>query len=337
MSRAAWITGRESLRERLAKPEQVDASAPEAELPQYLESFLAHLRLLVGVPFEYLVPDERLLPLESIRFFYLDRSWTDRLVDGAIAVGKIGTREQTHHVARDPAVKGQLDLTERAVRVLQRGLATLEDAKAQAPSDPAGVVTGFLLRSAAVCSWPHMDVRAFDAVVPENWQPGDANTPDEATKHQLRTLRLERLSPSILVALFDGVPKLVWCEEPHHGVPFGVVPKGTGFVVPRRRATGEPEGTPIAVPVRKSRPRVIAVSQLRAALEAARQAEIRARRSSTMPDQTGSAAFAIELLAPPWRQRFQDKSAATIEDARIPIATRIGDNPTQAALKELLS
>ena len=90
--RPAWITGSQALRSRLANPGQVAESAPEAAMPPYMESFLAHLRLLVGVPFEYLVPDARLLPDESIRFFYLDRSWTDRLVDGAISVGKIGTR-----------------------------------------------------------------------------------------------------------------------------------------------------------------------------------------------------------------------------------------------------
>ena len=82
--------------------DQIDASIPESTLPPYMEMFLAHLRLLIGVPFDYLVPDARLLPDESIRFFYLDRSWTDRLVDGAIAVGKIGTREQAHHQAHAP-------------------------------------------------------------------------------------------------------------------------------------------------------------------------------------------------------------------------------------------
>ena len=86
---------------------------PESALPSYMEMFLAHLRLLIGVPFDYLVPDARLLPDESIRFFYLDRSWTDRLVDGAIAVGKIGTREQAHHQAHAADVHVPLDLTER--------------------------------------------------------------------------------------------------------------------------------------------------------------------------------------------------------------------------------
>ena len=108
--RAAWVTGSQSLKERLAAPQQVAAPTPEAEMPAYMESFLAHLRLLVGVPFEYLVPDSRMLPDESIRFFYLDRSWTDRLVDGAISVGKIGSREQAHHQAHAPGVRQQLDV-----------------------------------------------------------------------------------------------------------------------------------------------------------------------------------------------------------------------------------
>src|SRR5579884_3078499 len=129
--------------------EQIDASVPESTMPPYMEMFLAHLRLLIGVPFDYLVPDSRLLPDESIRFFYLDRSWTDRLVDGAISVGKIGTREQAHHQAHAPAVNQQLDLSERIVRVLQRRLADFPTAKQNndANQAPADIITGFLLRS----------------------------------------------------------------------------------------------------------------------------------------------------------------------------------------------
>src|ERR1022692_4870704 len=117
--RTPWINNSTALRARMAKPYQVNSTDPEAGMPPYMESFLAHLRLLVGVPFEYLVPDSRLLPDESIRFFFLDRSWTDRLVDGAIAVGKMGSREQAHHQAQSPAVCQQLDVTERGVRDLQ--------------------------------------------------------------------------------------------------------------------------------------------------------------------------------------------------------------------------
>src|SRR6185312_5334268 len=113
--RLAWTSGAVALRARMLNPSQLQAPSPEAEMPPYMESFLAHLRLLIGVPFDYLIADSKLLPDESIRFFYVDRSWTDRLVDGAISVGKIGTREQAHHQVHAPAVDQQLDVSERIV------------------------------------------------------------------------------------------------------------------------------------------------------------------------------------------------------------------------------
>ena len=109
----------------------------------------------------------------------------------------------------------------------------------QSPTDVSsgGIITGFLLRSAAVSGWPSMDVRAFNTILPAN--EGDVNSPDyqkwlqAAAAAQLRTLRLELLSPSVLLALFDGVPQLVWCEEPHHGVQFGLKVANNGVFVTR--------------------------------------------------------------------------------------------------------
>src|SRR6185369_6245257 len=135
--RPAWTTGATALRARMANPVQVAAPVPEAEMPPYMESFLAHLRLLIGVPFNYLVPDSRMLPDESIRFFYLDRSWTDRLVDGAISVGKIGSREQAHHQAHAAGVRQQLDVTEIGVRDLQRSRVTFLDLRKNPPQGSA--------------------------------------------------------------------------------------------------------------------------------------------------------------------------------------------------------
>ena len=57
-------------------------------VPRDLRQWLARLRLLEGVPFAYLVADSELLPPESIRFFYLDRNWTDALVQGALSVAR---------------------------------------------------------------------------------------------------------------------------------------------------------------------------------------------------------------------------------------------------------
>ncbi len=334
--RAASIDNQNALAERMVAKEQVQASVPESAMPRYMELFLAHLRLLIGVPFEYLVPDARLLPDESIRFFYVDRSWTDRLVDGAIAVGKSGTREQAHHQAHSPDVQSQLDLTERVVRTLQRGLPASAD-----PVEAAGgIVTGFLLRSAAVAGWPSMDVRAFSSIVPSSQGNLDgasaANWAKSADAAQLKTLRLELLSPSVLLALFDGIPKLVWCEEPHHGIEFGVATDDdTHFFLDRHEASGTPEqgAAAVAVPVRAANRRVVAVAQLRKQL-----AQL---DDPKLVPQSGSAAFAIELLQYPWRQRFQGAESERRHSSgafvsKYEVASVITDANVRDAVTELM-
>jgi hypothetical protein len=342
--RAAWIQSKTALTERLKRPIQLDVTEPESEMPPYMEQFLAHLRLLVGVPFDYLVPDERLLPDESIRFFYLDRSWTDRLVDGAIAVGKIGTREQAHHHGHAPAVHQQLDLTERIVRVIQRGLKGFTDAKSDPNADtsPADTVTGFLLRSSAVSGWPHMDVRAYKTVISEKFQPSD----EYPKSQQLTTLRLELLSPGVMIALFQGVPQLVTLEEPHAGVMFGVhvnngVPKlylrdnfGEQIPVPHT----SDQYYDLEVPFRSTNARVVHVTELYKRLN-----QIRSKVPSAVPI-TGSASYAIAVLDPPWRQRFE----GTVDNAGTQstsggfvahrfVAQRVADAATLNQIEDLVS
>jgi hypothetical protein len=342
--RLSWINSSQALRERMLVPQQVADTDPEAEMPPYMESLLAHLRLLVGVPFDYLVPDARLLPDESIRFFYLDRSWTDRLVDGAIAVGKIGSRDQAHHQARSGPVSQQVDQTERIVRDLQRkrdSFANLKNNNDQNQT-PADVVTGFLLRSAAVSGWPHIDVRAYSVDIPESPQPFDPASP-QVLAAQLMTLRLELLSPSVLLALFQGIPQLVIIEEPHHAVQFGVHTTAGGTLqIDLRNQQGQQilDGSsnpiPLNVPVRAGTSRVIDVKALYNALANAKNT------NPSMPAINGSASFAIEVLNPPWRQRFE----GTVDEAGgggaigfvpfLTIAARVTDKATLTAVQQLL-
>jgi hypothetical protein len=335
MMRTASITSPAALAERMTAKDQIDASVPESGMPPYMEMFLAHLRVLIGVPFDYLVPDVRLLPDESIRFFYVDRSWTDRLADGAIAVGKTGTREQAHHQAHAADVQAELDLTERVVRILQRGL-RLSD---QRDLSPARVLTGFLLRSAAVTGWPAMDVRAFSTIVP----PYTGNPDDpaagqwaiQAAAAQLPTLRLELLSPSVLLAIFDGIPELVWLEEPHHNIEFAVQTRNdVSFFLDRHGAVGQVEsGPPVPVPVRLANNRVVAVAALRD--------ELATLTGPPVLPQTGSAAFAIELLNYPWRQRFEGAQSRrrASSGAFVPkyeVASVITNPEVRTAVTELL-
>jgi hypothetical protein len=337
--RAPWITNVAALRARMVNPAQLQAPSPEAEMPPYMESFLAHLRLLIGVPFDYLIADSRLLPSESIRFFYIDRSWTDRLVDGAVSVGKIGSREQSHHQAHGASVQQQLDVSEKIVRVLQRGLQDFPTAKSVSDQNaqPADLVTGFLLRSAAVVGWPHMDVRAFSGDVPAGIDPSQIDP-----QLMLPLLRLERLSPSVLVALFRGVPSLVWCEEPHHGVQFGVEQDNLGrLFIPVRDASGHLvlsaniAQTQIPLPMRTGGRRVVAISQLRKDIIQKDQA-LSSQGLPHLPAQTGAAGFAISVLNPPWRQRFQGTGGRGAFQGGISVTAAVDRPALNLAVKELL-
>jgi hypothetical protein len=353
--RSPWIQASTALKERLRRPIQLDTTEPESEMPPYMELFLSHLRLVVGVPFDYLVPDDRLLPDESIRFFYIDRSWTDRLIDGAIAVGKIGTREQAHHQGHAPAVNQQVDLSERIVRVIQRGHTSFTDAKKDndPKKDPADTITGFLLRSSAVSGWPHMDVRAYQTDVPEKFDPADPNV----QPLQLKTLRLELLSPGLMIALFQGVPQLVILEEPHNGVVFGLHNDGGIDKIYLRDDTGHqiqippnpppppppaPQPPPsfydMALPFRSTNSRVIHVTELRRRLNQARV------QHPTAVDVLGSASFAIAVLDPPWRQRFEGtvdmagtQSTSGGFVANLQIAQRVAQTTTFQAVENLVA
>ncbi len=196
-----WVTA-----QLFADPTQRQA-APLPVLPDGVRDWLASLRLLEGVPFAHLVADDRLLPPESVRFFYLDRNWTDALVQGALSVGAVTAADRAELQTAYPRVRDELDTAERQVRV---------PGNEQAMVGPADVPTGFLLRSRAVSGWPALHVRAYRTPVADD-SDDTLDGPD-----RLHLLRLERLAPAVLLAIFDGVPATVHVEEPRTGLQFGV-------------------------------------------------------------------------------------------------------------------
>jgi hypothetical protein len=126
----------QTLAAALVNVEFVAAALSESDVPASLVSWLRQLALLKGVPFGYLVPHEAMLPPESIRFFTVDPSWIDALLEGACSIGRASSASEK----QDAAVIAKLF------------------AAAQLP--PA--VTGFVLRSAVVSGWPGLEVTAYD-------------------------------------------------------------------------------------------------------------------------------------------------------------------------------
>ena len=273
-------------------------------VPGELRRFLARLRLLHGVPFSYLVPDAALLPIESMRFFYIDRAFTDALVQGALSVGTISSADRTQLEAVYPHIRSEVDEAERAIRRPQG-----EERLAGAGS----TITGFLLRSRVVSGWPNLHVRAYARDV----LPDDAlTTAAESDPGRLKVLRLERLAPAVLLALFDGVPAVVHIEEPRQGLQFGArfdeeapPAQRRAKVHVRHRDTGElvapknsfTPGNSVDVPFRPGAPGVIDMAELRRRLAAKAPPVPAGPNPPLAPNE-----YALQMLRFPFRQVFGD-------------------------------
>jgi hypothetical protein len=309
-----WLTTQTYLGSlRAEAPEALAKSA--ARMPASLANWLARLRLLYGVPFNYLVPDSRLLPMESARFFYIDRNFTDRLVDGALSVGKTTTREFAQAQATHGTLRAVVDEEERVLRPQLRKDGSVKRIIAAQTAD----LTGLLLRSRAVSGWPGMEIKAYRGTT--EGEPG--GTP-------LKLLRMDRLAPDVMLCIFEGVPTRVDVEEPREGIQFGVDLRDTdgngiiepsadvpsGFKLKLRKVKGPLAGQlagattghldvpakTLAVPVRRSNRRVLHMRLLRERLQAALAA-------SGDPDANAgtltSGELALELFQLPFQQRFE--------------------------------
>ncbi|GAB3589992.1 hypothetical protein GCM10027446_03720 [Angustibacter peucedani] len=283
-------------------------------VPRDLRIWLARLRLLEAVPFSHLVADTSLLPAESIRFFHVDRGWTDALVEGALGVGTVTTSDRAVLEQMYPVVRDEVDEAERLVRLpgWTRGAAV--------PSGPAGPVTGFLLRSRMVSGWPGLHVRAYgkdNLAVSPKVKDRDVDEGDDVRLARLPLLRMERLAPAVLLVLVDGFPQVVHLEEPRSGVQYGIdqepVPGGYKAKVPLRDVrTGdrvEPEKS-ADVPFRKGAPGVLHLATLAQRFKAGGD-------PTHVGTDVDAAEFGIQMLQFPWRAVFGDQTLADPDAAVI--------------------
>ena len=119
-------------------------------------------------------------------------------------------------------------------------------------------------------------------------------------------MRLEQLAPSVLLAIFDGVPEIVHVDEPRHGVQFGVDETGGSgpgdwsYTLTVRRnvaVNGDMTqsalpGDQLPVPFRANAPGVLDMSAL--------QAAITGRVGGT----ASASEFALQLIRLPYRQVY---------------------------------
>lgn len=270
-----------------------DADTDESTYPDFVLDRLAEMTLLHGVPFEYLVPDARLLPEESIRFFRLDPDWTSALHEGVLSVGQQSSADTIARRSRgEPLVAGRL----AAVRDRRRGRQVDTSAAARASRERAsesGIVTGFLLRSTLVTNYPGLQVRAYDSTDP-------AAPP-------LQIFRLDRPAYGVLFALFDGLIAAVEIEEPHHGIRLGVDETASGTIVQLRGTDGnlvKPGGSPASVPVPFRSGGAAGVIDFQELMRRISQSGV-----PGVPSGTTSSMLALQLIQTPVCQRFERRTS----------------------------
>ncbi len=103
----------------------VDSTSQAVGLPSSVKEWFERIQLLEGIPLNYLIPDERMLPPAAIRFFSVDWYWLECLQTGAFSLGR-------------PTKWDECLLT--------------------ALPEPSRKTSGFVLRSDVVAGWPGLVV-----------------------------------------------------------------------------------------------------------------------------------------------------------------------------------
>jgi len=224
------------------------------DIPQNIGQWISRLKLFYGIPFNYLVPEDRMLPLESIRFFYVDQNWVRALVGGALSIGRSTTSDLSHDEAVGDSVHQNVN---RQLHQVREGLLGKELSAADILD---GECAGFLLRSVLVSAWPGLEVEAF----------ADKSDTDKQTP--LTILRMERLADNVLLCIFKGVFERLQIHEPPEGLHFGADLSPDGKYTKIVRAVGGsklPLGAQVMdkdavvdVPMREKAPRVIQIEAL---------------------------------------------------------------------------
>ncbi|MBW2569005.1 MAG: hypothetical protein JRE47_06455 [Deltaproteobacteria bacterium] len=232
---------------KLKDPKYIADSNENVKSPPGLISFLAKLNLLYGLPFNYLVPEEKILPPESLRIFYLDINWINSLIDGACSVARFTSSDKAH----DQGLRDKI----------------LSDVHQYLGIDDSGElpVTGLLIRSSVVSGWPGLKINAY---VDED----SSETPG----NKLKILRMDSLSSDVLLCMVYGSIGYIEIHEPAEGLHFGVDmpdnPEDPEAVFHKElkylnsqggHMPGEKmDGVSLAVPFRETNKRVIEISQL---------------------------------------------------------------------------
>jgi hypothetical protein len=271
-----------------AMHEHLSTSLAEDIAP--VTDWLTQLSLLYNVPFANLAANPAMLPVESLRFFYVDPAWVDALTDGALSVGI--------ESSMDEAILGTLRKSMREeVHAKVASYRSHRLRLGQPAPLTAGRISGILLRSDLVSGWPGLVVEA---------------THQNAPCH---LLRMDRLSSTVLLCLFQDVPDTVTFSEPQQGLRFGAEMTASREPVVALRSLGQkgPVGQTLGVnfpasggleqyfrPASRNGAGVLSLNgEMLGAMESALAAALGVNSITLTPSQ-----FALQMVVTPEQQSF---------------------------------
>jgi hypothetical protein len=277
------------LGESVMAPRTLAVREASSDLPPALADWLGKLALLQGVPFNYLVPDERMLPPESLRFFQLDMNWVDALIDGAFSIGRSTTAQgvaDCRHIVHARQAGYRAMLSQRRNR---------SRARVQVAAEGSQTVTGFLLRSQVVSGWPNLRIKGFS---------------DLKGTEEIHKLQVRQLSDQVLVGMFSGhVLRMLAIEEPPEQLHLGVEGTAGNYSTTLRAVEGPDAGRQFPGPATagitcRADQQTLQVATARQAIEK----RLTEGFAQHFPNGFTSAEFALEMTKGVVRVEFQNLS-----------------------------
>ncbi len=293
-------------------------------IPATVQNWLGQAMLLYGVPFQYLVPDEAMLPAESIRFFSLNPEWLNCLLQGACSVGRLS---ETDELADQLLRAHFFEVSEKLASALRSNAKQAADQRRDGSNDTDGrepavnepssrqaepvlhwPLSGYLLRSDTVETWIGLEATAIGTD-----SAGRVLAP-------LQILRMDRLAPDILLCIYNGHVTEIEVKQPPEAIHFGAAskPGGGHEKTGLRNIKGDAaalgarcEGT-VQVPMDTKGARVVKVNELAATI----QTVLVNKQQMGKTDVLSSAEFGVEMIESPAKVTF---TAPDTQGARLSV------------------
>ncbi len=215
---------------------------PGKNCPELIKDKLQRWSAFYDVPFEWLFPNEDSVTEESIRLFSVDNNWLKAFLNGALSLGRSSRILMPEdYLNPDDLIRESIHLNRSSRISLLNGMRGIrddseiiklrEEYKKRNDDLPCFCMTGILIHSELVTDNPGLEVHLYNKIYKE----GDVIDPDS----ELEIIRMERLKPSMMLALAAGEIKCVMLDIPSESMHYGCLTADGSYIELRNPQDGK--------------------------------------------------------------------------------------------------